>query len=98
MEAAQAGDEDLVHLVLSRPAQDHGLTCDGAEACVSRVIVGHGHERSLGAGDGVSGLGIWGIGENDPLAATHSKAGVSEPSHVHRDLDNTRNRTKTMGV
>src|ERR671936_1947504 len=36
MEGADAGDQDLVDFILTRPAEDHRLAADGAEARVAR--------------------------------------------------------------
>ena len=62
------------------------------------MLVGHGDQAGLGAGDGVAGLGVGRIGEDDPLAAAHTEARVAKPGHVHRDIHDTRNRHGHMRV
>ena len=84
--------------ILTRPAEDHRLTADGAETRVARVVVGHRHEARLGLGDGVTGLWVWRIGEDDAFSAAHSEAGVAEPGHVHRECHDTRNFSVAGGV
>ncbi len=98
VKARNTGHENLVDLVLSGATQDDGLPCDRFEAGVPRVLVRHRYETGLGAGDGVTGLGVGGVGEDDAFAAAHAKARVAEPSHVHRRDQNTRNRPKAPGV
>ena len=92
VKGANRRDEHVVDLVLSRATQDHRLSCDGAEAGVTCMLVRHGHETRLGAGDSVAGLRVRGIGEDDPFSTAHPEAGVSEPGHVHRESNHTRNR------
>ena len=85
-------------LILARAEQDDGVACDGFEAGVTGVLVRHGDEAGLGAGDRVSGLRVRRIGEHDSLPAAHSEASVAEPGHVHRGDHNTRNQLPNAWV
>src|SRR4051812_45268530 len=83
VERTDTRHEDLVDLVFAGSPEHDGVAANRFQAGVAGVVVGDGDDGRLGLGDGVSGLRVRGVGQDDALAPAHTKTSVAQPGQVH---------------